>query len=296
MVRRVRNRLLPGCGGVHPDGRNSANFRHCVTFPLSNTLLEKIEGPLRAPTHTTRCAGRRPWLCPIKSHAFQFRSEAHRSMVVNMTRMHLQNALLQRFGVFRQMECRIITSKKFSQVLTAWAECLVQENPEAPNVTTSFPYGLCLATQSPNIDCPEISWLLARISASPEDDCIPYPTFPSVLKMDHPQYPFSRRDIDRMKDLYGLLKWPFYRRRPAEKRKIQQELRVTGGHATTGGAVKGVASKTTIPLAVQASSNGEEEPRIANIGCGARGGSLITGCDISYIYSPSDIETGLHGN
>lgn len=234
-----------------------------------------------------------------------------------MTRTHLQNLLLKRFGTFKTQECRILGKPAFSAVvLKAWASWLVDQNlcldgeagfrlayaPPPPAVLKNPKVRELMATDL------EVHWLMTKLTnqntaavsgvspaserastdlASDPDaerriqmvkkaDNVPQPHFPSVLKMDHPQFPYEPYELEKLRDLYGvLLKWPY----------------------REGGQVPSVAARRA-----EMERKREERVRRGEEEEGAREESeevagqleVTTGCSDSYVYAPSEMETGLY--
>ncbi|PFH33898.1 hypothetical protein BESB_070500 [Besnoitia besnoiti] len=256
----------------------------------------------------------------------RFRSAAHRDMIVAMTRTHLQNLLLKRFGTFKTQECRVIAKPEFSAaVLRAWAGYLVDHNLRLDGEA-----GMRLAYAAPPakvLKDPkvrelirrdlEVRWLVDKLvaqniaateglaaesgtgggatAAAEEEelarsiervkkaDNVPQPHFPSVLKQDHPQFPYEPYELEKMRDLYGvLLKWPYREKgevmsvtaRRAEMEKKREE-RIRRGEEEAGEEGEGEGAE-------------EDAHEVA--------GQLkvTTGCSDAYVYAPSELETGLY--
>ncbi|KFH12961.1 hypothetical protein TGMAS_309390 [Toxoplasma gondii MAS] len=238
----------------------------------------------------------------------RFRSAVHREMIVAMTRTHLQNLLLKRFGTFKTQECRILASPAFSAVvLKAWASAVVDANlrldgegamrlayaPPPPAVLSDPKVKELVASD------PEAAWMLKKLSCQSvasfasslpreeealeevvrvkQKDNVPQPHFPSVLKMDHPQFPYEPHELEKMRDLYGvLLKWPY---------------REQGQVASVAARRASLESKREERLRkgeVTEEATQEDETEVA--------GQLkvTTGCSDSYVYAPSEMETGLY--
>eukprot|EP00921_Rhytidocystis_pertsovi_P002931 GHVQ01004900.1.p1 GENE.GHVQ01004900.1~~GHVQ01004900.1.p1 ORF type:complete len:472 (+),score=63.10 GHVQ01004900.1:637-2052(+) len=94
----------------------------------------------------------------------------------------------------------------------------------------------------------EADWLLSRLARPPTEDCIPLPLYPSVLRLDLPQFPYNTIELNQMGDFYGLLKWPFkkrFKRLYAPREGLQEEGysesklwdRSVGGHGQAGSTV-----------------------------------------------------------
>uniref|UniRef100_UPI00389B3A66 mL164 n=1 Tax=Toxoplasma gondii TaxID=5811 RepID=UPI00389B3A66 len=227
----------------------------------------------------------------------RFRSAVHREMIVAMTRTHLQNLLLKRFGTFKTQECRILASPAFSAVvLKAWASAVVDANlrldgegamrlayASPPPAVLSDPKVKELVASDP-----EAAWMLKKLSCQSvasfaslpreeealeevvrvkQKDNVPQPHFPSVLKMDHPQFPYEPHELEKMRDLYGvLLKWPYREQ----------------------GQVASVAAR-------RASLESKREERLRKGETEVAGQlKVTTGCSDSYVYAPSEMETGLY--
>ncbi|OEH73891.1 hypothetical protein cyc_00811 [Cyclospora cayetanensis] len=142
---------------------------------------------------------------------YTFKSAAHRDMVVLMTRLHLQDLLLQRFGRLRTAECELLRKVTGTpRLLLLWAELLVQENPANPPANAYFVppqlYALPEVKALLRKD-KALRWLMQRIDpkgrGGPCDatkDCVPSPHFPSVLLQQVPQFPYEPQQLEMMRD------------------------------------------------------------------------------------------------
>eukprot|EP00386_Alphamonas_edax_P013872 GDKI01042701.1.p1 GENE.GDKI01042701.1~~GDKI01042701.1.p1 ORF type:complete len:211 (-),score=25.13 GDKI01042701.1:34-666(-) len=153
-----------------------------------------------------------------------WRSPLHRRMLVLQCRTQIKDNLLERFAIFKQMECRLLRRPDVVPVLTKWAEKIVDEcgndfletakKAELPEeVVNSAEWKKAVA------GAPELRWLLGKIQQPVKKDCIPEPTFPSVLTMDHPAWPYDPYMLEKYKSQYGLIKWPFL---PRDRKRISR--------------------------------------------------------------------------
>ncbi|PHJ26020.1 hypothetical protein CSUI_000125 [Cystoisospora suis] len=257
----------------------------------------------------------------------RFRSAVHREMVVSVTRTHLQNLLLRRFGTFRTQECRVIKSREFtSVVLSRWAAVLVDQNLRLDGENGSIlaysapPFDVLKDSKVKNLIARdlEVRWFVNKLIANnvstvgiddgeggqegdederrikkvQEGDHIPQPHFPSVLRQDHPQYPYEPYEMEKLRDLYGvLLKWPYRERglvRSVAMRRAELERRQEEKELLEAGVREDEEPGRRKSRLKEGSTEKEEKPEAA--------GQLriTTGCSDNYIYAPSEMETGLY--
>lgn len=122
-----------------------------------------------------------------------------------------------------------------------------------------------------------IKWLIDRINSDSDD--VPRPYFPSVLRNSMIQFPFKQFDIQKSRDLYGLLKFPFY--------KLSASV-----YPDSSESFKGLIEPKT------SSSPPEEDDEHGGSRTKSNFGTKNSQDEAqfsssNYIYSPSELETGL---
>uniref|UniRef100_A0A0G4GMW8 Uncharacterized protein n=1 Tax=Chromera velia CCMP2878 TaxID=1169474 RepID=A0A0G4GMW8_9ALVE len=135
-------------------------------------------------------------------------------MEILCCRRLLRSSLFNRYGAVRQYECEIMRKKSFLPVCTKWAEVLVEAHPTTWRGRVDalrLPEAVVQSKewQAAADEDVEVAWLLERLRLPPEEDCVPQPIFPSILRSRTPQWPYDPLELQRMTDFYGSLKWPF---------------------------------------------------------------------------------------
>ncbi|XP_953335.1 uncharacterized protein TA10455 [Theileria annulata] len=218
---------------------------------------------------------------------FPFKSDSHRQMFCNMLKLQIKSNILKRFGGMGQEECRIMKSKSFKEFLNVWANSIINKLPKeleshAKYVNSQINYVseevLGLSSVKDMIDRNKpIKWLIDRINSN--SDNVPKPYFPSVLRNSMIQFPFKHTDIQKSRDLYGLLKFPFY--------KLSTSI-----YADSTESFKGLVEPKT------SSSPPEEEEELSESHAKSSFETKNKDDEVqfsssNYIYSPSELETGL---
>ncbi|XP_026192329.1 uncharacterized protein LOC34617921 [Cyclospora cayetanensis] len=217
-------------------------------------------------------------------------------MVVLMTRLHLQDLLLQRFGRLRTAECELLRKVTGTpRLLLLWAELLVQENPANPPANAYFVppqlYALPEVKALLRKD-KALRWLMQRIDpkgrGGPCDatkDCVPSPHFPSVLLQQVPQFPYEPQQLEMMRDSYGLLKWPF--------KPVKGAAEAAAAAAASTAAPPPISEAEPTPEGVAAA--------VAAVAAAVDRGDVqrakskvLTHCSSDVLYAPDETETGAY--
>ncbi|AFZ81539.1 hypothetical protein BEWA_009530 [Theileria equi strain WA] len=148
-----------------------------------------------------------------------FKSEAHKSLYHRMIQLQITAKLLKRFGGIGQQECRVLNKPSCKRFIALWANDILDKLPKDFKLQEEY-----IRTATGNLSSTILSsdetkellendeslkWLVNRIKNN--NDCVPKPYFPSLLRNSMIQFPFNNYDIDKSRELYGLLKFPFYR-------------------------------------------------------------------------------------
>ncbi|GIX61514.1 uncharacterized protein BcabD6B2_09490 [Babesia caballi] len=211
-----------------------------------------------------------------------FKSEAHRTMLLRMVALQLRCNLLRRFGGVRQEECRLLRSPPARQLLLHWAADIVDRLPHESAAQSAFVAHESARVPSHVLRHPavepliqenqDLRWLVARLEA--DEAHVPKPYFPSVLRHSLPQFPFAPHEIDKARHLYGLLKFPFYR--------LTADVRRCPSERFAGLREPVMPNECTVPGEHDMASD-----------CITHDGGKLASAD--YVYAPSELETGLDG-
>ncbi|KAL8428122.1 hypothetical protein Efla_005825 [Eimeria flavescens] len=283
-----------GSRGSSSTAGSSAAF-HSPAAPAAAAEAEAAEAggssERAAADSATAAAAARP--------AYSFKSEAHRAMVIACTRLRLQDLLLQRFAAPRTAESRaLLRGRGVRRLLLLWAELLVQQNPDDPPADAFFVppqlYRL-KETQALLEEDGEARWLLRRIDpggagglCDSSSDCLPVPTYPSVLQQQLPLFPFEPQQIEYYRDTYGLLKWPF---KPVPS--------AAGAAAAAGGEGEAAAASAAVPQIAAAEPTPEGvAAAVAAVAAAVERGDVrranskaLAACNTAALYAPDETET-----
>ncbi|BAM41846.1 conserved hypothetical protein [Theileria orientalis strain Shintoku] len=224
---------------------------------------------------------------------FAFKSDSHRTLFHNMLKLQIKSRILSRFGGMGQEECRILRTKPFNDFVSLWANSIINKLPRDYNSHSDYVNSQINCVSQEILDLPSVKdiinanpsvkWMIERINS--DKDNVPKPYFPSVLRNHMIQFPFKHQDIQKSRDLYGLLKFPFY--------KLSTSL-----YGDPSESFKGLVEPKT-----SHTYNNEVEPDnlIDKSDYPEEGNSshlkndqeLIKYCSSNYIYAPSELETGL---
>lgn len=213
-----------------------------------------------------------------------FKSEAHRSLYHRMIQLQIKTELLNRFGGVGQQECRVLNKSSCRRFISLWANDILYSLPKdsklqieyVRNATRNLSDALLSSEQAKKLleNDESLRWLVSRIKNNV--DCVPKPYFPSVLRNSMVQFPFNNHVIDKSRDLYGLLKFPFYR--------LTCDI-----YSEVSESFKGLIE----PCYDKESQNSELDKHVDDYETKPREGSEYYGTS-NYIYAPSEMETGLN--
>ncbi|UKJ89889.2 hypothetical protein MACJ_003143 [Theileria orientalis] len=224
---------------------------------------------------------------------FAFKSDSHRTLFHNMLKLQIKSRILSRFGGMGQQECRILRSNSFNDFVSVWANSIINKLPKEDNLHCEYVNSQINNVSQEILDLPSVKhmmntnpsvkWMIERINS--DKDNVPKPYFPSVLRNQMIQFPFKHQDIQKSKDLYGLLKFPFY--------KLSTSL-----YGEASESFKGLVEPKTSHI-----DNDQEEldnlidrsddPDEVSSSHLKNDEEHLKYCSSNYIYAPSELETGL---